>query len=77
VIDQLEEDLSDLQLHGSAAAPAAPSTTKPPPKPAAAKANVGNRLAAERATTVEDDGDDADLSLDERAQRLKARLAAG
>lgn len=76
VIDQLEEDLSDLQLNGSPAAPAAPSTAKPTPKPAAAKANVGNRLAAERATTVEDDGDD-EGDLEERARKLKARLAAG
>lgn len=76
VIDQLEENLSDLQLHGSAAAPAALSTAKPTPKPAAAQANVGNRLAAERATTVEDDGED-EGDLEERARKLKARLAAG
>jgi hypothetical protein len=78
VIDQLEEDLLDLQLAGSAPAPSAEtSTTKPTAKPAAAKANVGNRLAAERATTVEDNGDDADDDLDTRARKLKARLAAG
>lgn len=73
VIDQLEEDLSDLQLNGSSAT-SPTSTTKPTPKPAAAKANVGNRLAAERATTVEDDGDDAEGDLDERARKLKALL---
>lgn len=75
VIDQLEEELSDLQLNGSTAAPVAQSTAKQKP-PAAVKANVGNRLAAERATTIEDDGDDAEGDLESRARRLKARLAA-
>lgn len=78
VIDQIEEELVSmrdaLQLQGAPAESSARSTAKAPP--AAVKANVGNRLAAERATTVEDDGDDAGDDLETRAQRLKARLLA-
>lgn len=77
VIDHLEEELLDLQLPGSPAAAAAPTSSAKPKNPAAVKANVGNRLAAERATTVEDDGDDAGGDLEDRARKLKARLAAG
>ncbi len=78
VVDQLEERLTKLhralQFQG-AAAPSAPTSSAKPKPPAAVKANVGNRLAAERATTVEDDGDDAEGDLEDRARRLKARLA--
>lgn len=75
VIDNLEEFLSELQLNGSPIAQATKnSPTKPQPKPAAAPANVGNRLAAERATTVESDDEDS-LDLESRAARLKAQLA--
>lgn len=75
VIDQLEEDLSELQLNSSPVTPiSTPQRTK---QPAAAQANVGNRLAAERATTVEDDDTDVSPDLEDRARQLKARLAAG
>lgn len=77
VIDNLEEFLFELQLNGSPIAQATKnSPTKPQPKPAAAPANVGNRLAAERATTVESDDEDS-LDLESRAARLKALLARG
>lgn len=75
VIDKIEEHLSELyESVREEPAQAAPST-KQATKPAAAKANVGNRLAAERATAVEPD-DEESGDLDERARRLKARLAA-
>ncbi|MER3499761.1 MAG: hypothetical protein C4308_14630, partial [Chitinophagaceae bacterium] len=76
VIDQLEENLSSLAKALQIQAASTPSTAKPSPKYAAAKANVGNRLASERATTVNDDGED-EGDLEERARKLKARLAAG
>lgn len=75
VIDQLEENLSALQLHEPTSRQSGISTPKRTEKSAAVQANVGNRLAAERATTIDDDGEDAG-SLDERAQKLKARLSA-
>lgn len=75
VVDKIEEHLSQLyESVREEPAQTAPST-KQTPKPAAAKANVGNRLAAERATAVEPD-DEESGDLDERARRLKARLAA-
>lgn len=75
VIDQIEEDLSELQLNSSPVTPiSTPQRTK---QFAAAQANVGNRLAAERATTVEDDDTDVSPDLEDRARQLKARLAAG
>lgn len=78
VIDQLEENLSTLaKALQIQAAVTAPSTAKPTPKPAAAKANVGNRLAAERATTVDPSDDDEGGDLEERARKLKALLSAG
>lgn len=74
VIDQIEESLSDLQL--TEVTPAKPGTDSTNRKgPAAAKANVGNRLAAERGSVVDDEGDEPS-DLEERARRLKARLAA-
>lgn len=77
VIDQLEENLSALAKALQIQAATTPSTAKPTPKPAAAKANVGNRLAAERATTVDPSDDDEGGDLEERARKLKALLKAG
>jgi hypothetical protein len=75
VIDNLEELLTELQL--SAAPLGSPRTTSTKnPKTSVAPANVGNRLAAERATTVEGDEDES-LDLESRASRLKALLARG
>ena len=74
VIDSIEENLSELQLV-EAPAPAAPASSTKRKEPAAAKANVGNRLAAERGSVV-DDEEDTPADLEERARRLKARLAA-
>lgn len=74
VIDQIEENLTDLQLLEVAPASPGPASTKRK-EPAAAKANVGNRLAAERGSVVDDEGDEP-ADLEERARRLKARLAA-
>lgn len=77
VIDQLEENLTKFHKALQLTAPTAPSTPQRTAKPAAAKANVGNRLASERATTVEDDDTDVAPDLEDRARQLKARLAAG
>jgi hypothetical protein len=71
VIDYMEENLLTLQLVEQNS----PASTQQKPKSAKATAqNVGNRIASERATTVdpseEDDGD-----LETRAARLKARLS--
>jgi hypothetical protein len=74
VIDRIEEDLSEWQsaFGNQFEQPSTPKRTK---EPAAAQANVGNRLAAERATVVDED-DEESLDLEERARKLKARLAA-
>lgn len=77
VVDQLEENLSSLARALQIQSGQATSATKPTAKPAAAKANVGNRLAAERATTVDPSDEDEGGDLEERARKLKARLAAG
>lgn len=73
IVDQIEEQLSDFgQLYAEPPSPT--STTKRTKEPAAAKAHVGNRMAAERATVSEDEEVPADL--ESRADRLKARLRA-
>lgn len=72
VIDRIEVKLADFQLYE---VPSPDSTTKRTKESAAAKANVGNRLAAERGTTVNQDEEDPG-DLEDRARRLKARLAA-
>jgi hypothetical protein len=78
VIDQLEDNLTKFHKALQHSAPSAPvSTTQRTKQPAAAQANVGNRMAAERATTVEDDDTDVSPDLEDRARQLKARLAAG
>jgi hypothetical protein len=77
VTDFLEEQLSQLrELYGPDTTPAPASEKKRTKEPAAAKANVGNRLAAERATTVEGDDEDVSEDLETRARKLKTRLAA-
>ena len=69
---RIEVKLADFQLYE---VPSPDSTTKRTKESAAAKANVGNRLAAERGTTVNQDEEDPG-DLEDRARRLKARLAA-
>lgn len=69
--DGLEQFLDDVQMSsGQPATPSAPSK----PTNAAAKATLTNSLASTRATVTEEE-DLSDLPLEERAERVKQRLA--
>lgn len=71
VIDSLEEALQAVQLQPFATG----TSTQQKTKTAKASApNIGNRIASDRATTV-DSSDDDEGDLETRAKRLKARLS--